>query len=251
MKITPIIKIASKQLVDSLLSMNINNRRVKKSVVETYKQDIADGRWMLTNQGIGIDSNNVLIDGQHRLIAIKESGYPPVSLLVVYGLDPKSQACIDQHAKRTVRDIWRLVFDSSVGTQAPAVCGVIYKSQNGWPNGALSATRLKDVLDIYIEEIEFFLSQVTKNKWAAPYIASFVIKAKNNPSRMNDLITFMKSVEAGEMLTRSMPEFHLRNMLMSSQASKGGGDMQKERFHKCNKAIQAFLDGEEMRLLRA
>jgi hypothetical protein len=114
MNATAQIKTATRQLVDSLLEMNTNNRAVRKSVVDCYKQDIADGRWYLTNQGIGVDINGVLIDGQHRLLAIKESGYPPIPLLIVSGLSVEAQTAIDQHSKRSVRDVWKLVLDHSV-----------------------------------------------------------------------------------------------------------------------------------------
>jgi len=246
------IKMAKKQLVDSLLEMNTNNRPVKKTVVDCYKQDIADGRWYLTNQGIGVDINGVLIDGQHRLIAIKECGYPPVALLIVSGLPVEAQQAVDQHAKRSVRDIWRLVLDHSVGAQAPAICSVIYKHTNAWGGGRISPQRLKDVLDEYSEPIQFVLESVASLKtWAAPYLAAFAVVARDNPTKYAEIAAFIDRVASGENLTKKMPEYHLRNVLITTRVTAGGSDIQKERFLKAKRALMASLAAEEMGVLRA
>jgi hypothetical protein len=247
------IKTATRQLVDSLLEMNTNNRAVKKTVVECYKQDIADGRWYLTNQGIGVDINGALLDGQHRLIAIKESGYPPVPLLIVSGLQVEAQSAIDQHAKRSVRDIWRLVLDMEVSGKAPAICTIIYKVNNGWNGGKISAQRLKDVLDEYVDQIQFVLEAMGNSKvLAAPYLAAFAVAAKEFPERWADIVAFIHRVASGENLNKKMPEFHLRNLIISSRAvnSGPGGSLQYERFHKAYKALTCSLKGEEIGVLR-
>ncbi len=253
MNATAQIKTATKQLVDSLLEMNTNNRPIKKTVVDCYKQDIADGRWYLTNQGIGIDINGALIDGQHRLLAIKESGYPPVSLLIVAGLLPEAQSAVDQHAKRSVRDIWRLMFETSVVSVAPAICSVIYKAQSEWGrNGRISPLRLKDILDNYMEQIEFVFSIVKNHKtFAAPYLAAFAMVAKERPEKWSQIALFIERVLSGENLTKKMPEFHLRTLLMTSRAMSGGSSVQQERFLKAKRAVLASLDGEEIGVLRA
>jgi hypothetical protein len=246
------IKTATKQLVDSLLAMNTRNRPVKKTVVECYQQDITDGRWYLTNQGIGIDLNGVLVDGQHRLLAIKACGYPPVQLLIVSGLSPEAQSAVDQHAKRSVRDLWRLFFDYNVSRSAPAVCNLIYRERIGWQGGRISSHRLKDVLDEYSGELPFVLEATGNTKiWAAPYLAAFTIVAKEFPERWNDIAAFIKRVSEGENLSKKMPEFHLRNLLITSRSGSGSGNLAKERFYKAKRALIAALAMEEMGVLRA
>lgn len=252
MNATAQIKTATRQLVDSLLEMNTNNRVVRKSVVDCYKQDIADGRWYLTNQGIGVDINGVLIDGQHRLIAMKECGYPPVSLLIVSGLAAEAQQAVDQHAKRSVRDIWKLVLDHNVRGQAPAICSVIYKNLTGWQGGRISPQRLKDVLDEYNEQIQLVFESVASLKtWAAPYLAAFVVTAKENPTKYAEIAGFINRVATGENLTKKMPEYHLRNVLITTRVTTGGQVQQRERFLKAKRALTASLNNEEMGALRA
>lgn len=48
-----------------------HNRRLSKHTVQTYADDMIAGRWRLTHQGIAFDSDGLLVDGQHRLAAIR------------------------------------------------------------------------------------------------------------------------------------------------------------------------------------
>ena len=100
--------IASEGIVDELLSRNRRNRTVKKSNVELLKAQIRDGRYCATNNGIGVDKHGTVIDGQHRLLALKESGYPAVPLLIVYGLGEDAQAAVDIGVKRQYSDLLQL-----------------------------------------------------------------------------------------------------------------------------------------------
>lgn len=80
------------------------NRPVSKAHVRTLAADLAAGRWKTTHQGIAFDTSDNLVDGQHRLWAIVESGVPAV-LQVTRGVDPMAFEAIDQHRKRTAGQI--------------------------------------------------------------------------------------------------------------------------------------------------
>lgn len=234
-----------------MLERNTANRVVRRSVVDGYKKDIADGRWFLTNQGIGIDWNGVLVDGQHRLLAIKESGYPSLPLLIVSGLDPEVKNVIDQHSKRSVRDIWRLVLNANVASVAPAICTVIYKSKIGW-GCKCTPLQAKDILDEYQAEIEFVLNSITNIKsLAASYLAGCVVVAKKRTNDLDKIKIFLDRVISGENLNKKMPEFHLRTLVITTKSVSAGSQTQMERFTKTKKALLASIDGEEMLQLRA
>jgi hypothetical protein len=83
---------------------NHHNRPISKIHVKTLASDLADNRWKITHQGVAFDVNGDLVDGQHRLLAIVESGVGAV-LPVTRGLDPKVFEVIDQHRKRTAGQI--------------------------------------------------------------------------------------------------------------------------------------------------
>lgn len=251
MKYTAEIKTATKELVDTLLSMNTKNRNIKKSVVDKYKRDIEAGNWKLTNQGIGISSNGVLIDGQHRLYAIKEAGYPPVQLLVVSGLDEDAQKLVDQHAKRSARDLLLFAFDTRVCRHAPAIATCLLKSKTGKWNLAPTASELMQTILDYEEQISCVIqAPLNGGFYAAPSMAAFVLCIVENPSKKEQIVQFIQQVESGEMLNKTMPAFHLRNLVVLSRKNSGGGLMQQERFLKTVKATTAYINGESMGVLR-
>lgn len=244
------ITMSTKKLVDALLEMNTENRVVKRSVVEKYKRDIINKKWMLTNQGIGVSDEGVLIDGQHRLIALKECGYPQLQILIVYGLSKESQKVVDQQAKRSARDLLMFAFNARVVRNAPAIGNCIIRSKNGWGGiGSPTISELMETLNDYMDEIQL-ITDVPKEAYfyAAPFMAAFVMAAKKGDSEK--VVEFMKIVENGEMLTKDMPAFHLRNMIITTRKGSSGSGMQAERFRKCQKAIQAFINNEKMGVLR-
>lgn len=89
-----------------LLKLNVHNRNVSRKVVEQMKRDIAGDKWVYTGDAVRISNEGVLIDAQHRLIAIEEIG-ARVPVLIVEGLDPRASDWIDQNRKRSVPDILR------------------------------------------------------------------------------------------------------------------------------------------------
>jgi hypothetical protein len=77
------------------------------------------------------------------------------------------------------------------------------------------------------------------------------MQLKIRPDLKSVIVDFMSKVETGEMLDKSMPEYHLRNYIATSTKIKGGSEMQKERLIKCTKALVASLKNEKMGILRA
>jgi len=59
-------------------------RPVTKGVVTRYASDMTTGDWQLTHQGIAFDLDDNLIDGQHRLEAVRKSG-KTVTMMVSMG----------------------------------------------------------------------------------------------------------------------------------------------------------------------
>jgi hypothetical protein len=75
--------------------------------------------------------------------------------------------------------------------------------------------------------------------------------AKQRPDQLGKIKDFIDKVITGENLTKKMPEFHLRNLVITSTRFSGGSTTQKERFEKTLRALNAALDGQEMGALRA
>lgn len=87
----------------ALLATMRRNRQVTRRVVERYVKEMRTGRWRSTGQGIAIDWDGHLMDGQHRLLAVVESGVA-VEMDVTYNEDPDNFKVRDKHRRRTIAD---------------------------------------------------------------------------------------------------------------------------------------------------
>jgi hypothetical protein len=248
------IRVMTRDLVDGLLSMNTSNRAIKRTVVDAYKRDIEAGNWIMTNQGIGVSCDSKLIDGQHRLTALVECGYPKVEMLIVWGLNNDAQRCVDQGAKRTMRDVLQLLFNQSLSSTVPAVCNALLRVKNGafvYGSGGFTAAEVLRKFEENQDRILAVLSVQEIASFAAPVLAAAVLSMEESPKDEGRIIDFLKSVRDGERLTKTMPAFHLRNYLLFGSCRNRNGTQQGERFAKTRRALQAHLAGLPMNILRA
>lgn len=95
------IRTVTPALAKIWLYQNKNNRAIRKHIVDNYAEQMKDGKWDLTGQGITFDENGDLIDGQHRLNAIIKSN-TPVEMLIVW--DAKKSYGYDCGLKRSYTD---------------------------------------------------------------------------------------------------------------------------------------------------
>lgn len=75
--------VTTQAIVDRLLDGNLRNRRLNAGHMKKLSIDIKNGRYVFNGQPVIRDQNGYLRDGQHRLIAIKEAGYPAIPILLV------------------------------------------------------------------------------------------------------------------------------------------------------------------------
>lgn len=85
------------------------NRPFKPELARKYRDDMLRGEWRLTHQGIGVNRNGVLLDGQHRAVAVIEASEvrPGIAIptQITWGLDPEVFDAVDIGRKRTVADV--------------------------------------------------------------------------------------------------------------------------------------------------
>lgn len=87
----------------TLLAENRNNRNVRQRHVDLLALEMKTGRWVYNGQDILQASTGRILDGQHRLLAVVQSG-ETVPMGVKTGLDEASYATIDQGVKRSAAD---------------------------------------------------------------------------------------------------------------------------------------------------
>ena len=98
------IEAITPELAQRYLALNSKQqRKLRKHKVAEYADDMRNGRWGLNGATIVIDEFGNLIDGQHRLSAVVESGTTQ-QFVVVRNVSEDSYETIDQGMKRTLAD---------------------------------------------------------------------------------------------------------------------------------------------------
>jgi len=92
------------------LQRNTGNRPFRRANANKVLNDIKRGGWKMTGDAIRFSKSGKLIDGQHRLTAVVESGIT-VETLVISGLDDEIFDVIDTGAKRGKSDVVAIEFD--------------------------------------------------------------------------------------------------------------------------------------------
>ena len=82
-----------------MLSLNIGNRRPGRAWLNRLKVIIEDGRFKLTHQAGAFDTNGILRDGQHRLLAVAETGIA-VDMPFAFAVPPDAFPAMDVGIRR-------------------------------------------------------------------------------------------------------------------------------------------------------
>jgi hypothetical protein len=112
------------EIAADYLSKMKKNRNVKMRHIQELIQMLRQGEWMLNGETIKFDANGHLVDGQHRLHAILQSGIAAESL-VVFGIDPRAFSTIDIGKIRTFGDLAGLLGYENANTLGGAL-NVLY-----------------------------------------------------------------------------------------------------------------------------
>ena len=90
-----------------LLDGNTGNRRLRRATVARYAATMAAGNWLPSTEAIVIGTSGRLLNGQHRLSAIIESGVT-VELLIIAGVPDETFKVIDRGVPRSASDALKI-----------------------------------------------------------------------------------------------------------------------------------------------
>lgn len=237
---------ASQMLVDHLLSLNVKNRAEKPAWIRKLTSFAKSGEFILTNQGIGICADGYLIDGQNRLMAIRDAGYPPVQFVLVTGLSSKAQTVVDTGFKRTLVDLLKLILDKpSVAQIKASACRVIWLYNDDLCSGDDELRSIAQFMDTYQDDIDSVVSAMGSKGRAAIIgaLIEFSIYCGNEKA-----LTFAHQVKTGEGLFRHDPAFRLRDHI--SRNKSGGEQARKIDRQLAISACTAFYEGRDLQALK-
>lgn len=105
---------------EDLLGTTIGNRGIGLAQVDRYIRAMTADQWYLECSPIKISDTGKLIDGHHRLEAVKASGVAQV-FLVMYGLPEFVFTALDQNRPRSTKDTFTVKGEASSRDLASAV----------------------------------------------------------------------------------------------------------------------------------
>lgn len=120
-------------LAGELLDWNsVKQRTLSAPAVERYSEDMQLGAWPFAGDPIRRNTNGDVIDGQHRLTAIRESGETQI-MLMVDGLDQSVMAAIDTGRRRSLADLVKMERTPAIKyhKEVAGLCARIWFWDNG------------------------------------------------------------------------------------------------------------------------
>lgn len=138
-----------------LLEKNTMNRPHRKLLVDFYAKEMSSGNWKEdTGETIKFSKEGKLLDGQHRLMAVIQSGIGQ-NFHFVHGLDESTFQVLDTGAKRSPGDILNIAGINDGGAIASIISshnrlknGKFHRSASS-DRGKSSALSPADILRIY------------------------------------------------------------------------------------------------------
>lgn len=209
-------------LAAKMLESNTHNRTVNDLHVSRLGEDMKNGKWIVTHQGLAWDATGTLIDGQHRLWAVLGSK-TSVVMMCAYNVDPDALKVIDTGKTRTVGQTLDLVSGRKNGRLVTSRSAVIRSLEARRVVAARVMTQ--DVEEIYARH-EAGLTWSTKalpgikGGESAPVAGALAFCYPTNPGKMD---AFAAQVRLGEMLSKSDPAYALRRLIVDQSASAQEG----------------------------
>lgn len=233
------------QIAQIMLGDNKNNRGKRKNTIDNYVKEINMGEWTITSNAIGFDEDGILVDGQHRLQAVIDSG-KSIESLVVFGLPKASIKKTDRGLSRSLVDAVNLSEGLKIKNIEVAVTRCLVKHKDSWQRCAFNDATVVEALKKHRKSIKFVCSIArSRGLRPAPYLAACVVvleKSKNEDACAD----FMGKVDTGVGIpSKNHPTSRIRNFLIDTNCPSGSTG-QEVIFEKTLFAFKAFLNNKEI-----
>lgn len=247
---------------DILASQNTNNRPIKKLAVQKLITAIERGEWVLTHQGIAIDWDGRLIDGQHRLLAIQLSGIT-VPIYMTINCDPATFVVCDIGTARTSGDVLTVHGVAQYNaTMIGAATGIVLRYSR-YPNliwiGKNAIISHADILDYYKYWDEWDLAIKCAGKAYRGYkqitpsnIMALIILARNTGHPWKIIENFSQGIGTGANLPGDSVLLAYRNYLQySGSRPTKNTSLQQHRLACIIKCYNYYIQSVPTRLFKA
>lgn len=177
------------EMAKELLKNNRENRRLRPRALSRYMQDLRAGNWKLNGESIKVSEDGTLIDGQHRCLAVVETGIP-IQTVLTTGLPDGAFDTIDKGIRRTPGDTLSSLGEKNASRVASALRFIVnYDPESGRGLGdrkeIISTPQLLEALAKYPEVREATLLTKEEIQLFSPscYMAIITLLLQKNPEK--------------------------------------------------------------------
>jgi len=233
------------------LEGNVRNRKIDQKWVDYLAAEMLSGRWKTTHQGLAFDRSDTLIDGQHRLWAVIQSGCT-IRVAVSYGLDSEDIDNIDDNKPRnkaTRMSLTRKFGDAGVSKNHTATLSETVAGLNR--SKSFTYHQLRDLMEQHIDAARFAVSHVSARVKGVgvAYVRAVILRAWYTVD-LDDLSRFCRVLSSG------IPEsphdvgiIRLRDHLITVGGLKNPV-LRRELYAKVERALMSWLKGESRQIIR-
>lgn len=248
-------------------------RKIKDRYIKKYIHDLEVNRFFDTIIIVAqlLDGTWILIDGQHRLLAVIESGITMNAALSVIkckndfevsqlwkkydGGKTRSYSEMAESEAGMLGLEWKSGISSLVGSAAHYLSG----------KGRMHKEDKAELIRQYIDEGNFIDSILSSNGSRHKHVRRFIVVAAmitTFQANHKDAKTFWEAVKTGELLTRTDPAWHLREFLINiSMTGHTAGVIRmtknrnkktdgREIYNRCISAWNKFRANKEIKQFR-
>lgn len=246
MLITPV------QATEWLETKNTRNRTLSMKRAAMYANDMTNGAWRKTHQGIAFYDDGVLADGQTRLKAV-EIANMPVSMLVTFGLPQSSSLGIDNHRMRSTANQIEIDGQSTwIGKCEVATARLLLRASGKSDNR--STAQIIEYCESKKYAIQFAGDNLRTNaRSITPAAVKAAVASAFGSESNSDLQNFCNVLTTGIMKAENeVAAIRLRErLLQDGSAMQANGAGRIEAFMLTQKAIKAFCLGQSIKRLLA
>ena len=242
------------EIAASMLEKNTMNRNISTLTVKRYAHAMLSDEWEMNGETIIVATDGTILDGQHRLLAVIESG-KTVTFLIVYNVKKDSIATVDSGISRSFRHVLQIK-GSKHATTAASLTKIawIYDNYDSELKDSSGKIVLRNtVLEAYYDENRDRIEQAATvaDTGAHHFVKShmafcYYLFLRKNPAKADE---FINQIKTGAYITTKHPAMTLRLRLYDNVTRRNKLSL-RETVALYIKAWNAFIKGNDLSVFR-
>jgi hypothetical protein len=128
-KIYGVLETIDPEFARLLLGNKLHNRLIRSRKRAQFANDMRCGNWRATGEAIKVTKDGNVVDGEHRLLAVVDSG-ATIESMVIYNVKEEDRIVMDSGSARTLADHLRMT-GVKRSNELAAALAVLWDRRNG------------------------------------------------------------------------------------------------------------------------